>query len=79
MNYSLYFIVSVIELQLEIVKNVRIEKMIPYTIRFDDMLHRKLKVIASLHGDSLNRYMMKMFAKEIAEWEQAHGVIEIPE
>ena len=53
--------------------------MIPYTIRFDDMLHRKLKVIASLHGVSLNKYMLKMFAKEITDWEQTHGKIEIPE
>ena len=79
MNYSLYFIASVIELQLEIVKNEVKKKMIPYTIRFDDMLHRKLKVIASLHGDSLNRYMMKMFTKAILDWEKAHGEIEIPE
>ena len=42
------------------------------------MLHRKLKVIASLHGDSLNKYMMKMFTREIAEYEQLHGEIEIP-
>lgn len=53
--------------------------MIPYTIRFDELLHRKLKVIASLHGDSLNKYMMKMFAKEVDNYEQSHGVIEIPE
>lgn len=53
--------------------------MIPYTIRLDDMLHRKMKVIASLHGYSLNKYIMKMFAKEVASHEQTYGVIEIPE
>lgn len=53
--------------------------MIPYTIRLDDMLHRKMKVIASLHGDSLNKYMMKMFRREIEGYEERHGVIQIPE
>lgn len=53
--------------------------MIPFTIRFDDILHRKLKVIAALHGDSLNKYMLKMFNREVSDWEKKHGEIEIPE
>ncbi len=53
--------------------------MIPYTLRFDDMQHRKLKVIAALHGDSLSAYLQKMFDKEIEEWESKHGAIKIPE
>lgn len=52
--------------------------MIPYTLRFDDIQHRKLKVIAALHGDSLSAYLQKMFDKEITEWERTHGAIEIP-
>ena len=58
---------------------MEIMRMIPYTIRLDDMLHRKMKVIASLHGDSLNKYMMKMFRREIEGYEERHGVIQIPE
>ena len=53
--------------------------MIPYTIRLDEVLHRKLKVIAALHGDSLNKYLLKVFADKIEEWERTHGVIEIPQ
>ena len=53
--------------------------MIPYTIRFEDTTHRKLKVIASHYGASLNKYLLKIFDKEISEWEQTHGEIEIPE
>ena len=52
--------------------------MIPYTLRFEDIQHRKLKVIAALHGDSLSAYLQKMFEKEIKEWECTHGEIEIP-
>lgn len=53
--------------------------MIPYTMRFEDIQHRKLKVIAALHGDSLSAYLQKMFDKEIDEWEQEHGAIKIPQ
>ncbi len=52
--------------------------MIPFTIRFDDTTHRKLKVIASHYGYSLNKYMLKLFDEKINEWENSHGVIEIP-
>ena len=53
--------------------------MIPYTLRFDDNQHRKLKVIAAHYGDSLSAYLQKVFNKEIEEWEREHGVIEIPQ
>ena len=53
--------------------------MIPYTLRFEDTQHRKLKVIASYHGDSLSKYLVKMFDKEISEWEKRHGEIQIPQ
>jgi len=52
--------------------------LIPYTLRFEDIEHRKLKVIAALHGDSLSAYLQKMFRKEIEDWEEKHGAIEIP-
>lgn len=53
--------------------------MIPYTLRFDDMQYRKLKVIAALHGISLSAYLQKMFNKEVTEWERIHGEIKIPD
>ena len=52
--------------------------MIPYTRRFEDIQHRKLKVIAALHGDSLSAYLQKVVDERIEEWEKAHGEIEIP-
>ncbi len=48
-------------------------------IRYDDMVHRKLKVIAAYRGISLNKLIMSLFDKEIAEWEHEHGDIDIPE
>ena len=47
-------------------------------IRYNDDVHNKLKVIAAYKRVSLNALIRKMFDREIAEWEQAHGVIEIP-
>ena len=55
-----------------------LKDLIPYTLRFDDIQHRKLKVIAALHGDSLSAYLVKIFDEKIAEWEREHGGIEIP-
>lgn len=48
------------------------------SLRYDDLIHRKLKVIAAYEGISLNRLIMKMFDEKVAEWENSHGVIEIP-
>lgn len=48
-------------------------------IRYDDDVHRKLKVIAAYKGKSLNTLMKDMFSREVTDWEQKHGVIEFPE
>lgn len=46
-------------------------------IRYDDNVHRKLKVIAAYRGISMNKLIMNLFDKEIADWEREHGAIEI--
>ena len=48
-------------------------------IRYDDTVHRKLKIIAAFKDISLNKLIMKMFDKTIADWEREHGEIKIPE
>ncbi len=48
-------------------------------IRYDDTVHRKLKVIAAYKGISLNKLIMMLFDNEITSWEQEHGAIKFPE
>ena len=48
------------------------------SIRYDDLIHRKLKVIAAYEGISLNKLITKSFENTITEWESSHSVIEIP-
>lgn len=47
-------------------------------LRYDDNVHRKLKVIAAYREQSLNTLIMSLFDKEIAEWEKEHGEIKFP-
>ena len=53
--------------------------MTPFTIRYDDEIHQKLKVIAAYHKKSLNALMMDMFRQKVSDWEREHGAIEFPE
>ena len=53
--------------------------MTPFTIRFEDDIHQKMKVIAAYHKKSLNAFMMEMFRQKITDWEKAHGAIEFPD
>lgn len=53
--------------------------MASLTIRYDDNIHHKLKIIAAFQGISLNALMMKTFADVIAQWEAEHGAIQLPE
>ena len=52
--------------------------MMTFTIRYDEELHRKLKVIAAYREESLNGLLMNMSRREIKEWEQEHGEIKFP-
>ena len=49
------------------------------SIRYDDDIHRKLKVIAAYCEKSLNSLIQDMFNREVSEWEKKHGVIEFPQ
>lgn len=53
--------------------------MIPITIRLDDTVRRKLKVIGGYEDKSLNGIITKAIDDKISDWEKTHGVIEIPE
>lgn len=53
--------------------------MASLTIRYDDEVHRKLKVIAAYQGISLNALMMKTFDDVIKRWEAEHGVVRLPD
>ena len=53
--------------------------MIPFTIRYDENLHYKLKVIASYHKQSLNAFMLESFNEIVRDWESEHGEIKFPE
>ena len=48
-------------------------------IRYDDTVHRKLKIIAAYKKKSLSKYMTELFDTAIADWEREHGEIKIPE
>ena len=48
-------------------------------IRYDETLHKKLKVIAAYKCKSLNKLMNDMFNREVSDWEKEHGKIEFPE
>ena len=48
-------------------------------LRYDDTMHRKLKVIAAYEDKSLNKLIMSLFENKITNWEKAHGEIKFPE
>ena len=49
------------------------------SIRYDDEIHRKLKVIAAYREKSLNMLIADMFSREVSNWEREHGEIKFPE
>lgn len=53
--------------------------MAALTIRYDDTVHRKLKVIAAYRGISLNALMMELFDSCITEWESQNGPVRLPD
>ena len=48
------------------------------TIRYDDEMHRKLKIIAAYQDISLNALIQKSFDEVIRSWETAHGPLVLP-
>lgn len=53
--------------------------IMPLTIRYDERMHRKMKIIAAFKNESLSKLLLESFAKTIADWEREHGEIKIPE
>ena len=45
------------------------------TLRFDDELHRKMKIIAATKGTSLNSLIQSLFQREVDRWEAQHGLL----
>ena len=53
--------------------------MTSLSIRYDDTVHRKLKIIAAYKDISMNSLIMELFDKCIKEWESEHGPIQFPD
>ena len=53
--------------------------IMPLTIRYDERMHRKMKIIAAFENESLSKLLLESFAKTIADWEREHGEIKLPE
>ena len=49
------------------------------TLRYDELLHRKLKVIAVYRDLSLNSLIAGILGQAVTDWEREHGKIEFPE
>lgn len=54
------------------------DTLIPFSVRFDENVHRKLKVIAAYHEKSLNTFMNDSLAEVVQNWEREHGEIKFP-
>lgn len=48
-------------------------------IRYDENIHRKLKIIAAYKNKSLNGLMLDLFDKAIKDWEAENGEIKLPD
>jgi predicted transcriptional regulator len=47
------------------------------TIRYDDVIHHKLKVIAATRGLSLNALLQQLLVQEVDRWEAKYGIVQI--
>ncbi len=53
------------------------DKLLRYTLRVDRALFQKFRYIAEYEGRSANKEIEQYLKKRVAEFEQAHGKIEI--
>ena len=51
--------------------------MVPFTVRYDESLHHKLKIIAAYKKQSLNALLLDISNQEVKAWERKHGGIEL--
>lgn len=49
------------------------------TIRYDDDVHRKLKIIAAYKDLSLNAYIAQVLRETTQCWESEHGPLVLPD
>ena len=47
------------------------------TIRYDDVIHNKLKVIAASRGLSLNALLQQLLVQEVDRWEAKYGTVKL--
>ena len=52
--------------------------LILFSVRISDIARRKLKVIAGYEDVSMNTVITSAIDEKIADWENKHGAIEIP-
>lgn len=55
------------------------KKQTGLTLRYDELLHRKLKVMAVYRDVSLNSLIAGILVQAVSNWEKEHGKIEFPE
>ena len=53
--------------------------MTTFTIRYNEMLHRKLKVIAAYENKSLNNLIIDFLLEKANDWENMNNQIKINE
>ena len=56
-----------------------INLMTTFTIRYNEMLHRKLKVIAAYENKSLNNLIIDFLLEKANDWENMNNQIKINE
>ena len=47
------------------------------TIRYDDDIHRKLKIMAATRGISLNALLQHLLTQEVNRWEAKYGTVKL--
>jgi predicted HicB family RNase H-like nuclease len=47
------------------------------TIRYDDTIHHKLKIIAATRSMSLNALLQQLLVQEVNRWEEKYGTVKL--
>lgn len=51
---------------------------VQFSIRLDDDVHAKLRVLAAFQNKSLNAVVSEAMMSHIDQWEQKHGPLPLP-
>ena len=49
--------------------------MISFSIRLDEMTHRKIKIIAAYENKSINSVILDLINSKIRDWQEQNGEI----